>query len=35
MIADAIGVNDRNFAYRIRRAEVFKGGKIEVEILDQ
>ena len=34
-IADAIGVNDRNFAYRIRRAEVFRGGKIEVEILDQ
>ena len=34
-IADAIGINDKNFAYRIRRAEVFKGGKIEVEILDQ
>ena len=34
-IADALGINDRNFAYRIRRAEVFRGGKIEVEILDQ
>ena len=34
-IADAIGINDKHFSYIIRRAEVFKGGKIEVEILDQ